>query len=766
MHTRSQAVTEPSQQQRQVAQQPTALLTQPRVVFEDNRPQTLQLKALQMMVGSSARQQMQHNVLTMIRASTDSQKLLPSQGSGAVMQRHIMPPVQRLPRFKAQRDAIYYFEDIEQDQFESRKKDIQDLLALSRDNGWDDLEERITYALSEISERGKIFSNEQELEQRWNQIDQTDPANLAHALKLLEQAQQYQLDELEDKIIRYVRRTEDERDDILSASAISPEQQRMLNKYRDESGVDYPELVYLVKVKGSSPTNLVFIDACLQQMLAIGTTKVLSVQTFDLLQPYAGLLTPDSAALHRMLMLAQQAAADVEDYMALKNVLGLFAEFNFMPDQAILCSFQAMADADTLQETLQEDVRKQAEVLIAQVKKNNLQAVVKGLNRNQKKEYDKDLNSAREKAKDKAEQNAVPEVEQIHHATQDKFRQIQIISGPQEYERKKQQYRDFCQRYHFHPACADALELTGYNIARAAGCMDTVISQPNLSALIGADGISWQIYNNILSTIGAPAAHAILANVSPVQLLAFWQHPTAMLALTSCYATIPLQHLATWANAPSTYAPICCSGAETDFAALITAYSPQQLMQLWQCKPSSVSGAAATALLNQYRTIAATAGDLLACLQLATQLNLDATRLTSIISVLAPGQTTVQFQAALYANALDQYDRDSDFNGWIACLGGLMAAPATTWSIAEGVSSQLPYGIGTNKETWERTVTVSNGGAFYSVFQIHYHPFAANAKVGSAYASRRHLKPARSSDIRIHWSSIPASIRGQISNRE
>ena len=126
MHTRSQAVTEPSQQQRQVAQQPTALLTQPRVVFEDNRPQTLQLKALQMMVGSSARQQMQHNVLTMIRASTDSQKLLSSQGAGAVMQRHIMPPVQRLPRFKAQRDAIYYFEDIEQDQFESRKKEHGD----------------------------------------------------------------------------------------------------------------------------------------------------------------------------------------------------------------------------------------------------------------------------------------------------------------------------------------------------------------------------------------------------------------------------------------------------------------------------------------------------------------------------------------------------------------------------------------------------------------------------------------------------------------
>lgn len=766
MHTRSKAMTEPSQQQRQVAQQPTALLTQPRMVFEDNRPQTLQLKALQMMVGSSAKQQKQHKVLTMIRASTDSQKLLSSQGEGAVMQRHIMPPVQRLPRFKEQRDAIYYFEDIEQDQFESRKKDIQDLLALSRNNGWDDLEERITYALSDISERGKIFSNEQELEQRWNQIDQTDPANLDLALELLELAQQYQLDELEDKIIRYVRRTEDERDDILSESSISPEQQRMLNKYRDESGVDYPELVYLVKVKGSSPIELDFIDACLQQMLAIGTTKVLSIQTYNLLEPYADLLTPDSAALHRMLTLAQQAAADVEDYVALKNVLGLFAEFNFMPDQAILCSLQAMADADTLQETLQENVRKQAEVLIAEVKSNNLQAVVKGLNRKEKKDYDKNFNRAIEKAKGKAEQNAMPEVEQIHHSTLDKFRQIQIISRPQEYERKKQLYHDFCQGYHFHSACTDALELTAYNTVRAAECMDVVVSQPNLSALIGADGISWQIYNNILSTIGAPAAHAILANVSPEQLLAFRLHPTAMLALTSCYATIPLQHLATWASAPSTYAPICCPGAETDFAALITVYTPQQLLQLWQCMPTSVSGAAATALLNQYRTIAATAADLLACLQLATQLNLDATRLTSIISVLAPGQTTVQFQAALYANALGQYDRDSDFNGWIACLGGLIVAPATTWSIAESASYQLSYGIGTEKETWERTVTVSNGGVVYNKFKIHYHPFADSATVGSPYASRRHLKPTRGGDIRMHWSSIPVSIRSNISNRE
>lgn len=129
--------------------------------------------------------------------------------------------IQTLPKLKDEKAAIIYFEDHLMDDFEANESEIDDLLNMAKVKEWDDLQERIGYYKKE-----QKLSKSETLK-TFNSLDKKDSSNLPQLVSLLELAQEKDWDDVEEAVLPFVRKLEDERDMVVTEKSSPKKSSRL-----------------------------------------------------------------------------------------------------------------------------------------------------------------------------------------------------------------------------------------------------------------------------------------------------------------------------------------------------------------------------------------------------------------------------------------------------------------------------------------------------------------------------------------------------------
>lgn len=336
------------------------------------------------------------------------------------------------------------------------------------------------------------------------------------------------------------------------------------------------------------------------------------------------------------------------------------------------------------------------------------------------------------------------------------------VTMPQDYAAKKQQYDNFLIATGQHPLSFQALDFANNNITAAQNIMASVRLHPALSVLITDPASSFALWKNCIGTLTDVTTSAVLGRITFAELRAFNGTNQGLNLLTDLHAqmgvanikisqvAVDLAHFGRYATN---------AGARAALAGLMVANPVATLKGLFQAM-TMVPNLEKPIELAALFPYAASPAALLGGIQFASQVGLLQAQLRSIIIALPPGSTLLAITNRIKARTLLEIDKHTQFSQWIHAIDALMVSSGFT--IAVGGSAPL------GAYTMERHCIVSDAlGNIRGRFEIHYHPGAGNAQVGSPYASPKHIKPisGNATTSRLYWESIPNNVKGELPNK-
>lgn len=649
--------------------------------------------------------------------------------------------VQLMPTFRSEKEAIYYFEDWEEDTvFTEHAREVKQLLLLAQKNGWEDLKERIEYAQSE----SELVAMEQ-----FKTWDLSNDALLPAAMRLLDKAQNKGWEKLEDLVIAYVRKSEDSRDEpSIASDGLLQNQRDFLIRWATNTPIPKELLKKLVLHAGETDEGLAWLTALLQ--LPIPT---LTIPQFDLITSYKADLSSNEKALRWVV----RTVHDSESIEKAKAFIELAKEFNYDMAFALEAVAGSEAHADGVRESEFQKIRENKERQKQKVMKIGYEKALESLTRAERKEVEKNLITAETKSKIEQNQNKFTESinDSIDERAQEAEQEVIKVIGPEAYAKRRDEYLFFFQLVNYDPATLPALELCGHNFKVAEQIVHDVQQAPNLLAFIGQEEINMKLYERCISEVQLPTLNMLLTQINGTELLSYAESGPCLQLLTMLHLNnVPVPHMKQLANRPERL-QYCDPQFTADYSQLLVHYTPHQFCQLIDLVPE---GAQSTVrFLLTLQPFAASSADLLTCLNLAKRMYWDQTHLTTHICSMALGRTGPQLTAQIYAQRLMVFDRDTKFHSWVNTVGILMTDEGYTVTVGE--SFQLS-GI----NTYERKCKILDaGGVSRGKFVVHYHP-GAKQSVQHPYGSGAHIKPNRG-DLqtpRIGREFLPESLRGVI----
>ncbi|OCT12295.1 hypothetical protein A8709_31165 [Paenibacillus pectinilyticus] len=653
--------------------------------------------------------------------------------------------VQRLPSFKSEDDAIIYFEEWEEDTlFTEHAREVKQLLQVAKKMGWEDLQERIEYAQSQ----SEIVAIE-----KFQSWDLSNSDKLPAALKLLEMAQDKGWDDLENLVIKYVRKSEDTRDEpLMPSDGLLPMQREFLKRWTPVSPIPAQDLKKLVIFGGDTMEGLNWLQVLLQLPI-----PALTIDQFKLITTYQGDLLTNMPALRRVVDIVQGSPTTEEARGHIEAV----KEFNYDISFALEAVAGSSEHADRVRDTNIQQIRETRDKKKQDVWDSHYEEAFKVLTRNEKKEINIASKQAelKKRVENKQRQLSQGKMDAIDEKALDAERDVKLIVGPEAYAKRRNEYLAFFQKVQYHPATIPALTICGQNFKIAEQIIQHVQVAPNLLMFIEHEDTTLQMYNRCLQVLPPATLHAILGLIDCSELLGFAVSEPCLQLLGMLHTdNVPVPHMKQLVHHADllVYAKPAFAA---DYSLLLVHYTPDQISNLVKETPDG--GQTEIRFLRTLRPKAASAADLLACLRLAKKMRWDQGILTTQIGGRPPGQTALQLTTHMYNQQLTIFDRDTEFKKWINTLCVLMEDE--NYTVDVGNSYQL-----SGNNTYERTCNIfDNTGAFLNDFVVHYHPGAVvNAQ--HPYGSKAHIKPhpGNATTIRIGRDELKDVLKTEIPSKK
>ncbi|BFT72479.1 hypothetical protein PAENIP36_39210 [Paenibacillus sp. P36] len=626
--------------------------------------------------------------------------------------------VQLMPKFKSEEEAIIYFEDWEEGTvFSEHGREVKQLLQLAIQNGWEDLQERIEYAQSE----SEIAAIEQ-----FKSWDLSNSSLFGAAMKLLEKAQDKGWEQLEDLVIEYVRKVEDERDEPLTPSdGLLQIQRDFLKRWANKSPIPMDILKKLMLHAGESEKEL----AWLTQLLALPIPP-LTISQFDLITHYQKDLEGNNEALRWVIKVVDESPTLSEA----QGIIELAKDFDYKIEFALEAVVGSESYAESVREKEFQKVQDSSKRQKEKVSAIGREKAMNNLTRNQKKDLEKPSKKSEiEALLEKEERNFTQGIfELIDYRAQEAEEHVIKVIGPEAYAKRRDEYLAFFQLVNYDPASLAALDLCGHNFKTAEQIVLMVQQAPNLLNFIAHDGVKLQHFNLCTSELPLATLNILLTQLTCDELISFAANDLCLQLLETLHTdNVPALHMKQLASRPDRLV-YCDPQYAADYSLLMVHYTPAQISQLIDLTPSG-----ANTKVNVLRTLrpkAAAAADLITCLTLTDRMRWNQDILIQEIGSLGNGRTALQLTNFIYGKRLSIFNRDTKFDNWVNTLCVLMTDQGYTVDV--GDSDQLS-GI----NTFERECKIfDNGGMERGRFVVHYHPGAVQS-VEHPYGSGAHIKP-------------------------
>lgn len=651
-------------------------------------------------------------VTQLVRSQARVQSSREVQSNAATMH------VQLMPKFKSEEEAIYYFEDWEEGTvFSEHALEVKQLLQLAIQNDWEDLQERIEYAQSE-SEMAAI--------EQFKSWDLSNSSVFGAAKKLLEKAQDKGWEQLEDLVIDYVRKMEDERDEHLTPSdGLLQIQRDFLKRWASNSPIPMDILKKLMLHAGETEKELAWLTILLELPIPL-----LTLAQFDLITRYQKDLEGNKEALSWVVKVVDESPSLSEA----QGIIELAKEFDYQIEFALEAVVGAEIYADSVREKEIHKVQVIANSLKEEASKVGREKAMNNLTRNQKKDLEKpSQKSVIEELLEKNEKEYTQSIfEEINdHAKKAEEHVIKVI-GSEAYEKRRNEYLTFFQLMNYDPACLAALDLCGHNFKKAEQIVLMVQQAPNLLNFIAHDGVKLQHFNLCTSELPLATLNILLTQITCDELISFAASDLCLQLLETLHTdNVPVLHMKQLALRQDRLV-YCDPQFAADYSLLMVHYTPAQISQLIDLTPGGSN--TKVHVLRTLRPKAAAAADLITCLTLTNRMRWNQDILLQEIGSLANGRTAMQFTNFIYGKRLSIFNRDTKFDNWVNTLCVLMTDQGYTVTV--GGSYQLS-GI----NTYERECKIyDNGGNERGRFVVHYHPGAVQS-LEHPYGSGAHIKP-------------------------
>jgi hypothetical protein len=626
--------------------------------------------------------------------------------------------VQLMPKFKSEEEAIIYFEDWEEGTvFSEHAREVKQLLQIAIQNGWEDLQERIEYAQSE-SEMAAI--------EQFKSWDLSNSSLFAAAKRLLEKAQDKGWEQLEDLVIDYVRKVEDERDEPLTPSdGLLQIQRDFLKRWASNSPIPMDILKKLMFHAGETEKELAWLTILLELPI-----PPLTLSQFDLITRYQKDLEGNKDALSWVVKVVDESSTLSEA----QGIIELAKEFDYKIEFALEAVVGSETYAESVREKEFQKVQDSSKTQKEKASKIGREKAMNNLTRNQKKDLEKpskksEIEAHLEKDEKKFTQGIF---ELIDHRAQEAEEHVIKVIGPEAYAKRRDEYLTFFQLMNYDPASLAALDLCGHNFKTAEKIVLMVQQAPNLLNFIAHDGVKLQHLNLCTSELPLATLNILLTQITCDELISFAANDFCLQLLGMLHTdNVPVLHMKQLAFRPDRLI-YCDPQFAADYSHLLVHYTPVQISQLITVTPDGAN--TKLHVLRTLRPKAASAADLQTCLTLTDRMRWNQNILIHEIGSLANGRTALQFTNFIYGKRLSIFNRDTKFDNWVNTLCVLMTDQGYTVTV--GGSYQLS-GI----NTFERDCRIyDNGGTERGRFVVHYHPGAVQS-VEHPYGSGAHIKP-------------------------
>ncbi|WP_127587163.1 hypothetical protein [Paenibacillus koleovorans] len=633
-----------------------------------------------------------------------------------------LQPIQMMPKFKTEEEAIIYFEDMDEDHlFTKLAGEVDQLLKLAIAKGWEDLQERIEYAQSQ-SETVAI--------ERFRSWDLSDGSRFQEALKLLELAQDKGWEQLEDLVIEYVRNVEDTRDEpYLQSDGFTPIQRAFFQQWSPKSPMPVDELKRLIIHAGDSKAEMDWLEV----LLAV-PIPTLTLKQYDVLTLYQADLIGNVPALRRVLAILTGSPSPEEAQGHIETV----KEYNYDIEFALEAVAESTEHADQVRQQgltrIQDKLTKDKQDVM---KTHFDTAYKKKLDRKERREFENTSNQEKKKQYDKTIQEEQLRLSENEHyileeEAEKEKREVIYMIGPAAYEKWRTEYVAFFKTVNYHPATIPALSLCGQNFKLTKQIVEKVQLAPNLLQLIEHDDITLTIYNRCLKMIQPTVIDAIITRIGCPLFMDFTETEPYLSLLGLLHqdnVPIPTLKLLLKSDSLEQY---CLPKFAADFSRLLVHFTPKEIDKLVDVTPNGSN--TQLNLLRSLQPCAATASDLFEGLEVAARMNWGQATLLLQLGTLPLGQNALQIKTHIYNQQLTIFNRDTEFRSWTRTLCVLMEDE--DYDVEVGNSVLLPGGT-----TYERVCNIYDGtGAFLDEFVVHYHP-GAKASVQHPYGSGAHIKP-------------------------
>jgi hypothetical protein len=350
---------------------------------------------------------------------------------------------------------------------------------------------------------------------------------------------------------------------------------------------------------------------------------------------------------------------------------------------------------------------------------------------------------------------------QINRLRDEKITNLTTEGLATETQQQYKNFNDFLTSTDYHPFSFSALDVSG-QFSDAASLVALVQRKPNMQALVTAK--YYTLLNDCLRILGEDMTSAILSRINEATLAQFQAiGDDGLMLLRELHAQggIVDNKLTAVGNRLQNIQPLTGTIANKQMlATLLTNHTVNAILNL----TNNLTKFAAAQRLNTLQLLRShtiSADALLTGLELANRLNWSEASIQTEITALPLNSTAQTVTDAIYARALRMFNKEEAFAHWIHSLNLLMTEADYTLRISD--ARLLPGGT-----TYERRCRIyDDDGNYQDDFVIHYHPGATGAAVGSAYASKRHIKPISGDTTtpRMYWESIPDTLKAELPSK-